>query len=107
METAPVENDDRPARSAAGGFGVDSEERVTPGVEVYRLAVQNRVGDLRFQATLAFEVLRGCDRRGRRETGKHSGEEKGRTASRRTAQAKRHPDRPGDGAQSPRPAIVT
>ena len=93
MKPAPVQHDDRPARSVAIGFGVDAEERVTVGIEVHRLAVEDRIDDLRFEPALPLEVLGGCRRR------------EGRGAcNRRRAQQRGVPARPCTGATARRSA---
>ena len=84
MKPAPVQHDDRPARAAAVGFGVDAEERVAVGIEVYRLAVEDRVDDFRFQAALSFKVLGDCRRRDDRGADDRRREEERDAPARRT-----------------------
>ena len=89
MKPASVQHDDRLARAAVAGFGVDAEEGVAIGVEAHRLAVEDRVDDLRLEPVLAVEVLGGREGRRERQGGEPSREEEdGGTA----------PERAGKGA---------
>ena len=77
-----MQHDDRPARAAAVGFGVDGEERVAAGIEVYRLAVEDRVDDFRFEPTLPLQILGGCRKREDHGADHPTGEQQGRDPAR-------------------------